>query len=595
MIFSKKWIEEFVGEIKDLDIFVNNLNSIGLEAVSENDLIEVETPTNRANLNSIYGVAKEYCNIFQLPFHHDKPQLEYQNNAEIVIDNIGCIKYALYLSVKNISIKTPAEIIHKLSSMGLQSKNFPTDISNVISYEYGCPVHAFDYDKISLPLTVDTLSNNANLRLLNGKTISEQGVIIQRHGDTLTDLLGVMGGDQSKCDDGTKHVIFQIAVIDKATVRNNSRKSRITSNAVNQYSRGVTKYNADQTIAALYEAVSSYCPQAELKSYIGLGSTSRADQSIDVDKSYIARLLGIPITDEDIEQLSRIGCKVKDNLVIVPSWREDLETNNDLAEELIKLQGTDVINPQPLSNFDRINDNNLEYILKSYLASLGAVEVRSNSLTSSGCVKLQNASSNELSHLRSSLLNGMLKTLSKNQYIKPCVYFEIGNVFDSNEQRTLGILTVGKKFGVYEILGVTPKSVDQATLNNYAIRLNKIEYVELPLEQVKIENIVSSNYTVEKIKAISKYPPVIREVSLLVADSVDSAQIYQFFNNHNLIYLAEYLEEFKGNTAEWTDVKSVSFRIFFQNENRTLNDAEVNSKLDDILSSLKDTVEYKIR
>lgn len=435
------------------------------DALLLNDVIfDINITPNRPDCNSVVGIAREISAIYNLPFKD--ADLSYETCGGDVNDFVSvevktkkCPRYmASY--VKNLDLsRSPLRIRSRLFASGIKPINKIVDITNYVLVEQGQPMHAFEYHHLDgKKIVVRDAKKGEQISVLNGNTysLSEEDIVIADSKKPVV-IAGVIGGVNSCVESGTKETVFECAVFDLKSVRLTSRKIGVSTDSSMRYSKGVY---VETPVNALKRALHLVC---ELKAgeivdgVIDKCNVKTKERSFIASISKIDKILGVKIDRERVLQiLNSLGIKSTlsgDKLTVKPPYyREDIECENDIAEELIRIYGYDVYNNIAGEAFENssvtvgayeprlVMENNL----KNILVDFGFYETLNYSLYSASAIdkllidderknviKIANPISEELSTVRTVMAHALLLDIKYNLSVgnKDLRFFEAGRVY----------------------------------------------------------------------------------------------------------------------------------------------------------------------
>ncbi len=304
---------------------------------------------NLGHALSVYGVAREVSALTGAPLR--TPAIAaieptHDQRVPIVIDASDLCGRFSGRVVRGVDprAKTPQWIVDRLARCGQRSVNALVDISNYVMFEYGRPSHIFDLDKIHGGLEVRWARPGETLKLLNGNTIEldeKVGVIADAEG--VESLAGIMGGDATAVSDDTKNIYIEAAFWWPEAVAGRSRRFNFATDAGHRFERGVDPALTAGHIEHITALVMQVCGgQAGPLDDQTLRLPQLAPVQLRVARA--AKVLGMPLTEAQCTQVfDRLGLQhVQDNgriTVTPPSWRFDLQIEEDLIEELIRVIG----------------------------------------------------------------------------------------------------------------------------------------------------------------------------------------------------------------------------------------------------------------
>lgn len=417
--------------------------------------VENKALTNRGDLFGLVGIARELTAItgekFQSPtwYRNQKKNLSAEKNClnlKVVNDAEAlCPRYTA-IAMDNISNEeSPIWLKSALIRLDIKPTNCIVDITNYVSALFGQPLHAFDYDKIiqndptannKVTINVRMARDNEKILGLDNKIydLNDRVMVIADNINPIA-IAGVMGGKDTSIDEKTKRIIFESANFDKNSVRRTSMELGISTDAATKYKHSL---DTEACIPALLRAV-------ELTKDITGGMV--ASEIIDIyehpyEKNLISlntekmnRIIGTNLSNKEIvEILESLEYEIKSKdkgfiSLIVPSWRRDVNIQEDIFEDVARIYGYNNIEIRLPSKVIEPLEENKIFRLKKYvrerLSGMGANEILSYSFTSeSNFIKsnldanlafvVKNPLSPELSLMRVSLLQSILPKCKDN-------------------------------------------------------------------------------------------------------------------------------------------------------------------------------------
>jgi phenylalanyl-tRNA synthetase beta chain len=349
---------------------------------------------------------------------------------------------------------TPWWIRRRLQQSAVRSISLAVDVTNYVMLELGQPMHAFDRDAVTGPITVRLAREGEKLTTLDGvvRTLTADDLLITDETGPIG-LAAVMGGASTEIGDGTTSVLLEAAHWEPTGVARTARRHRLSSEAAKRFERGV---DPEMTVAALARAAELLAEYGGAKVVGGVVDVdTRAPRpSIALDPARPARTAGVPYTAAQVvEFLQAVGCDVDASssplAVTPPSWRPDLTDPADLVEEVVRLAGYDdvpsVLPTAPpgrgltevqrrrraigrsLAEFGYVEAPSYPFVGTTALDALGLSEDDERRKV----VLVRNPLSEEEPGLRTTLLPGLLATLARNlsRGQRDLALFEHGAVF----------------------------------------------------------------------------------------------------------------------------------------------------------------------
>ena len=351
----------------------------------------------------------------------------------------------------NTKISSPIWMQRRLEKCGMRSISLAVDITNYVMLELGQPLHAFDADVITGGLRVARANKFSKLVTLDKveRKLSADNLLICDTNSALA-LAGTMGGLASEVTSQTTKIALEAAHFDPISIARNSRFHKLSSEASRRMERN--------TDPALTEIASARAAQLLMDlagaKYLGSSFAGLAikPRKIKISVEKVCELIGAKYTLKQVKDaLILIGCKVTGSgsiiTIEVPTWRPDLSSTADFAEEIARLVGYDQIPlrlPTGKSGAKLSTMQNRKRQIALMLANQGYTEVINYPFVNQELVdalgftgdraksfKLANPMSEDFPLLRTHLLPGLLTTLSRNinRGAKDLALFEIGSVF----------------------------------------------------------------------------------------------------------------------------------------------------------------------
>lgn len=595
---------------------VTLLTMLGHETERDNNALEVKIFPNRGDCLSLRGLSRELAAFYPqevgeftevplspLPQQSAFFELKMAPKAKEYVLCDHLLRIEGYKPTES-----PREIVEVLRTIGLQPKELLVDLTNFIAFEIGLPMHVFSYENVSGGLILDLSVQDEKFQpLVGSKTYKlPAGLLIQRCNGEAVDLAGTVGGYQSAFKPTDSTALIQAAVFSPNIVRRNS-KEVMSTDASYRFQRGVDPYLSSLASSRLIYLLNQYAPQTKVTGYQAYDQT-KPPVRIEVSLERISELLGTSISQQNLEDISRLGLVAAGRTVTVPSWRYDLHSEADIAEELGRLIGLNHIKPRQLTKkrSKTKSDYQRELELKKQLCALGWVETVSYSLTEKGDVKLQNPRTVDSSYLRASLLTGLLETLRRNPFMGKAMFFETGNIFLPEERRQIGFVLTGHKQKVVveiaekltNLLGseVNLSPVNPSQLSEGDVKQPNVFFAEIPLVYEKLPATQEQMPIVlPQVKEISKYPPALRDLTIVVDGQTDETMIEGILSSSPKVLFAELIDEFVSHEVIGPNKKALTFRMIFQDLLRSLTDEEVSKCLDKAVGNLSGKVKFVIR
>ena len=369
-----------------------------------------------------------------------------------------CPAFALRL-VRGVTNRPSPEWMQKrLRAIGLRPISALVDITNYITFDRGRPLHVFDFAKVAGDLTVRRARPGESVLALDGRTYAlDESMVVIADLNGIESIAGIMGGEQSGCDETTRDVLIESALWDPTTTAQTGRKLGITTDARYRFERGVDPDFCVPGCDLGTELVLSICGGEPSRMAVA-GDPSTPRRSIPFQYSEVKRLLGVDIPrEEGVSILRRLGFGLEDGRVLVPSWRPDIQVKADVVEQVLRIAGVESAAPAPLPRLDYGVPKPVLTLMqkrtrlaKRTLAALSLREAVTWSFVSkptaelfgggSRSLALANPMAADLSDMRPSLIPGLVAAAERNarRGLSDVALFEVGQLFlgpGENDQR----------------------------------------------------------------------------------------------------------------------------------------------------------------
>lgn len=461
-----------------------------LELVDE--VLDIAVTANRGDCLSIRGVARETAIAYGIPLRDpallDVPGPNAFGYPVRVSDPHGCDRFtARTVTGLSPEARSPLWLQRRLQKVGMRPISLAVDVTNYVMMELGQPLHAYDRSLVQGTIGVRRAEEGEQIVTLDGverKLHAEDLVITDERGPI--GLAGVMGGANTEIADlpqsrirstggapieaqGTTDVVIEAAHFDAVAIARTARRHKLSSEASRRFERGVDPQAAAaaaQRTVDLLVLLAGGTAEAGVTEVVA----PSAPHTISVPADHPDKVAGVSYGRETVvRRLQEVGCDVygQDELIVtVPSWRPDLQDINDLAEEVIRLEGYENLPstlPRPPAGRGLTHRQRLHRRAGRALAGAGYVEAPNYPFVSEQVfdqlgleagdparrvVRLTNPLNDEEPALRTSLLPGLLGALRRNdgRGSHDLALFETGLVFlPRSEQRVAAVLPVDRR------------------------------------------------------------------------------------------------------------------------------------------------------
>jgi len=452
-------------------------------------LFTLKLTPNLAHCLSVYGVAREVAALTGAPLH--TPAIEAV--AAGIADTLPVAVQAPDLCGRfsgrivrhvNPRARTPQWMVERLARCGQRSVNALVDISNYVMFEYGRPSHIFDLDKIHGGLQVRWGRAGEQLKLLNGQTVEvdgEVGVIADDR--QVESLAGIMGGDATAVSDNTRNIYVEAAFWWPRAIAGRSRRYNFATDAGHRFERGVDPALTVAHIERITRLIVEICGTPETV----CGPIDDQQVNLPVSKpvtlrvARAAKVIGMPLSQAQCaDALQRLGLPLVQGegtlTVTPPSYRFDLQIEEDLIEEVARLIGYDRLpHTPPLAPVvprSRPEAQRSPHAVRRLLAALGYQETINYSFVderwerelagNANPIKLLNPIASQMGVMRSTLLGSLLQVLKYNQDRRThrVRVFELGRVFLRDPQVPDSVQSVAGYAQPMRVAGLAAGPVD---------------------------------------------------------------------------------------------------------------------------------------
>lgn len=592
---------------------------VGEDAVAylglDDTVVEYEITSNRVDCFSVLGLAREAAATFGKKFV--PPVVKETGNSENAADYIKvtiqdkdlCSRYTARV-VKNIKIApSPEWMQRRLRAQGIRPINNIVDITNYVMEEYGQPMHAYDLDTIEGgEIIVRRAAKGEKFVTLDGQERSlDDSVLMICDGKKPVGIAGIMGGENSMITDNVKTMLFEAACFDGTNIRLSSKKIGMRTDASSKFEKGLDPNNAIDAINRACQLIEELGAGEVVGGVVDVYENVKEGKRLPFEPEKYNALLGTDIAPETMIEYFRaidLGYDETAKEVIIPTFRQDLECDADLAEEVARFFGYDKI-PTTLPSGEATTGQlsfklRIEAVARDIAEFCGFSQGMTYSFESPKVfdklrlpadsplrrtVVISNPLGEDFSIMRTVSLNGMLTSLSTNmnRRNKNVRLYELGNIYlpkqvpvtelpEERMQFTLGMYGEGDFY--------TMKGVIEEFLYKVGLR-KKAEYdpnAEKPFLHPgrqanviyngkvigylgEVHPLVASNYDMKervyvavidmpriveqatfdhKYTGIAKFPAATRDISMIAPKSVLAGDIEKVFDNKSGKLLESY-------------------------------------------------------
>ena len=605
-------LKNFLIDEISIDMVSNLLFQLGHENEIHNNVIDIEFTPNKGDCLSVYGIARDLNAVCKTKLDLDfysgdigELKFEFKNDLPNFCPNITFLKIEINNQPK--TYKPYLESYFK--DLNNPKNNFFADISNYLAYEIGQPTHCYDFKKIKHGINLTSTKEASSFRTLLGKDIElDQNENVFMKGNEIINLAGIMGGETTRCSNSSTAALVECAYFNPDMIIGKSVKYDLISEAAYKFERGVDICFQDFALRRFIKIVEDH---AEIKS-LSIQHCNLIDYEhkyINSNYKKINKILGTSLEKETIDKiLNNLGFEI-DEKIKIPSWRHDIESINDLAEEVARVIGYNNIPKNNLKVLKTVNAKNTtsnENLIRNYLINNGFNEVINDPFVgkhSPESVRVDNPLDSNRKFLRLNLINSLLKNLDYNEkrQKESIKFFEISNVYHKtnkiNSKKYLSIIISGrqglnyKEFNkkldnkylstIIADLGLNDSCVKEIDRNSLNSKIkSKIFYVECCIDDIEINYNLSEEkkFNFKKTTQVSDFPSSLRDISIsinnenIIEDLISSVfQIELNFIKDLFIF-----DSYKNIDK---NIIKIGFRFIFQSNNKTLEESDIDQEM----------------
>ncbi|MDA8774996.1 phenylalanine--tRNA ligase subunit beta [Opitutales bacterium] len=651
--------------------------------------LELEVTANRGDCLSHIGVAREMAAYYEkelvIPeLNFQAPTVQKPSKENLIkslsVDSENCPFYNL-LAIRGVKVgPSPEWLSKRLESVGARSINNIVDITNFVLLETGQPLHAFDANKIEdQSIQVRQANEGEKIITLDGiERILDSDMMVIADSKNALVIAGVMGSVDAEVDETTVDIFLESAWFKPGNIRSTARRLGLHTDSSQRFARDVDPAGIDFGVRRAVDLILEIAGGQCVPEIVSYGKAPRSSRTIEIEHAFVEERCGFNVdADNLVHSWKRLGFTVEGKnpwQVEVPSFRSEVDRPIDLVEEFIRIYGTSDLNnsPLPIPALHRDNDQSYDFCDRAIenLSSQGLQEVCNYSLRSANEIKnwfpslehesiqLNNPLTADHTHVRPSLLPGLLDALANNQknLSQLSQVFETGRVFQPGPRGNVELISVAlamfpqtvsrewKKtealdfFDIKRIIhrffhatGINmpkdPWILVQETnpwQNKHAskkgdVHKNKIAIsagtISLTLSKQKnikgpvlaVEILIDPILLSKKRKAItfqtfSSFPPAIKDLALVTdqkepAEKVRSALesiANDVASGSFLVDPVVIFDVFSGQGLE-EGKKSIACGMRFRSSDRTLGENEVNQAFEKIVEKINQNTPYTLR
>lgn len=640
MRYSYQLIKEYIeGDISSEEMLqyleILGLNPSIVDKNQDDVIFDLEIPTNRGDLLSLIGVAREIIPFIDASLKI--PPITFKESTTKIVpvdieEENECMYYSCRV-IENVLIgKTESSLKNKIEKLRYRSSLNIVDISNYVMAETGQPLHIFDLDRLEGNIKVRRARKGEALVTIDGKKRElDESILVITDSKKVIAIAGIMGGQNSEVTSSTRNILIESAVFNPAIIRRGSKKIGLATEASTRFERGIPIDICKMGMTRATVLIEEMC-KGNVGTLSESGWIEKSLPAIKFNMDRVKNLSGVEVEEKFVmDLLTRLNFKVKKDrgffIVSPPSYRTDIKEDVDIVEEIIRYRQYETIpvhipecsiKPTPSSPEVEITEK-----IKDICIQLGFIEVIHMGLTSKKNtefsadvipIEIENPISTNFKFLRTSLIPEMLETVRFNIYhsTKNFNIFEIGKIYykENNtfkEETLLSFISVSSS-DFFRFKGKIEKLFDKLHLINLEFRREEGSFSKknnlgiyldgIPLGSIFIlsdeikeqfdlrkSKIYGSELRLEKLiekfsflpvfKEPPTYPYSRRDFSFIFSKDIEWQEIENTIFSLNLpVEKIEFFDVYRADNLPENTI-SISFSIFFRSATETLKDEEI--------------------
>jgi phenylalanyl-tRNA synthetase beta chain len=661
--------------------------TIGLpiaEYLGINDVIfEISVTPNRADCLSHIGIAREIAALTGNSIRYPENSIQNSNLnindfAKVIIeDNEKCPRYTAKL-VRNCKItESPDWLKTRLQTIGLRPINAAVDITNLILMESGQPLHGFDFDKINAgTIVVKTANDKDKFTTLDSKERQlDNSMLMICDAEKYVAIAGVMGGQNSEIAESTTNILIESAYFLPSTVRKTSKKLALQSDSSYRFERGVDFENVPLACERAAFLIAELTGGEVCDGLIDIYPKPISRNQVEFRFERARKIIGADIDNNTmLDIIKSLNFEIlnsnPDSLTLsAPAYRVDISLEIDVIEEIARLYNYDNINSDFSSKIDfglqkikeELQAPSLRNPIRQFFVNQGFTEILTQNQTdpkSIGLfglepVKISNPLGEELSLMRTSLINSSLKVISHNirNGIADIKLFEIGKIFrkteDANsfipgitESENLIIALTGnnaplqwgiksKEYDFYDIKGIAENFGEFFGIENIKfsqntnhplfstnslsltykkkliatigeIKKNVLKHYDIDqkvyIAEINLNEIYSSKLSKNSYQPISHFPAVSRDLAFILAKDIPAGDVLNAVKQvDNQLMKDVVLFDVYDSANLGENRKSLAFGLTFRANDRTLIESEIELVINKVINKIETQFSAQLR
>lgn len=619
---------------------------------------EFEITSNRSDCLSVTGLAREAAATFGTSFKMPKPEVkdghgDVNDFLKVKIHEPSlCYRYCGAV-VENVRIKpSPLWLRERLRASGVRPINNIVDITNYVMLELGQPMHAFDLRYLEgNEVNVRCAQKGETITTLDGETrdLSEDMLVIADNKKPVA-VAGVMGGEYSGIMDDTTTIVFESACFNGFSVRSTAKALGMRTESSSRYEKELNPESCMLCLTRALELVQTLDAGDVVNGVVDVFPTPKEPVKLPLDAEWINNFIGIKLGEKEMTDiLEKIGFTVENGIITVPYFRNDIEHQADISEEIARFYGFDKIPDWKLRGVAEAmltDEQEFDKLLENTMRSIGYSEISTFSFISPkaydkielapdskfrNSIIISNPLGEDTSVMRTTAIPSMLEVIARNyNYRTPAAkFYENATTYASNgtkelpdENKMLTFGEYGEESDFYTVKGAVEELFSVIGIENAqftALKDNPTFHpgrtAEISVDGEKIGIIgeihpkVCKNYKIgaktyigylswnelfkfkntnKVYRQLPKFPALTRDLAVVCDKKTEVAVLESAIKKGagKMLEKVELFDIFEG-VQIGEGKKSVAFSLVLRSPERTLTDSEADNALNKALEALK--------
>ncbi len=629
------------------------------EALELTDVIyDVSITPNRGDLFCVRGIARQlsakgYGTLRQLNIKNVPSTIE-NCPVKLKCESNNC-EYFSVRAIKNFKGNTPDKIARRLKLCGQKLISCPVDIANYVCFDIGQPMHVFDLDKLPSTIYIRDAKEGEQIKTLAGKieTLPDGALIASTECEPIS-IVGIIGGESTAVSENSINLLIESSYFNKIAITKTGQALHLSTDARTRFERGVDPKNVTLAQTYFINLLNDVCGGITVSDINAVGNLPENKHKVALNYKKFHDLLGFSSDDfkNSSTVLQNLGCKILEKsdeffTVETPSWRHDLQIEEDLIEEILQIKGFDGIKANQLPYADAICEENLSDSLLDALIYNGYQECKTFSIIdkqtaemfspSENVVHISDALSSEFGVLRTSLVASHLKAIlnAQNKTLPLLKIAEIGKQFLIKDKKiveenvligTIAEIEKKKDWSKPSVISVFDIKKDVSRLINMITTKTRLvkdcskyyhpgrsgsfiyqkdtclaqfgEIHPVVLDEIGIkcpvycfelflDRLPENRVTVKPLSEVSPYQPVLRDFSFLIDKSITAGTVIETIKklHINEIKNINIFDVYEA-TSLGDNKKAVAFELTLQSDQETLSDELIKTISDKVINSI---------